>query len=186
MDLMIYKLILFLCLVFPEPSLKEDVLEWQEKVPLKWSDFKGQPQNLGDIAAITSSGISFRFSIKENNQKMTDFNTQVQAHFYPKKSWVHKKKSSDHLLAHEQLHFDITELYARKLRKEIAQMSISQNIKQRLNQRYERINKAMTAVQQTYDVETNYSRDSIAQSIWKLKIDASLKDFSDYKNPPNQ
>ncbi|RXJ50550.1 DUF922 domain-containing protein [Gelidibacter gilvus] len=179
---MISKLIFVLTLILSGPSINEDVLEWQENVQLKWSDFKGQPKDLGDIVAITSSGISFRFSIKENNHTVTGFDTQVKAHFYPKRSWVHKKKASDHILAHEQLHFDITELYVRKFKKEIIHLDISKNIKRDLNNTYERINKDMSAMQKTYDTETNYSRNVIAQSAWKKKIDDALTIYSDYKN----
>lgn len=179
---MIYKLLFALSMIFTGPSINEDVLEWQENVQLKWSDFKGQPQDLGAIVAITSSGISFKLSIKENNRKVTGFETQIQAHFYPKRSWVHKKKSSDHLLAHEQLHFDITELHVRKFRKEVTQLSISNNIKRDLNQTYARINKDMAVMQHKYDTETNYSRDGNSQSAWKQKIHDALKDYSAYKN----
>lgn len=179
---MIYKLIFVLTLILNGASINDDVLEWQEDVQLKWSDFKGQPQDLGDIVAITSSGISFRFSIKENEHIVTGVETQVQAHFYPKRSWVHKKKASDHILSHEQLHFDITELHVRKFRKEITHLEISKDIKRDLNNTYARINKDMAAMQKTYDTETNYSRDVIAQAIWKKKIDGALKVYGDYKN----
>lgn len=179
---MIYHLIVVLTLMFYVPSAKDEVLEWQENVQLKWSDFKGQPKDLGDIVAITSSGISLRFSIKEQNNVISGFDTQVQAHFYPKRSWVHKIKASDHILAHEQLHFDITELHVRKFKKEITQLKISKDIKRDLNNTYERINIDMSAMQKTYDTETNYSRNVIAQSAWKKKIDDDLKIYSDYKN----
>ena len=182
---MIYKVLFALAFIFNGPAITEDVMEWQEGIHLKWSDFKGQPKNLGDIVAITSSGISFKFSIKETNHMVTGFDTHVQAHFYPNRSWVHKKKSSDHILAHEQLHFDITELHARKFKKDIAFLKISKNVKRDLNAIYERINKEMSAMQKTYDIETNYSRDIVAQSIWQTKIDEALNAYSDYKNLPN-
>ncbi|HUH29124.1 DUF922 domain-containing protein [Gelidibacter sp.] len=179
---MIYHLIVVFTLILNVPSNNKDVLEWQENVQLKWSDFKGQPKDLGDIVAITSSGISFRFSIKEQNNMVTAFDTQVQAHFYPKYSWVHKKKASDHILSHEQLHFDITELHVRKFKKEITQLKISKDIKQDLNKTYERINKDMATMQKTYDAETNYSRNVLAQSTWKRKIEDALQLYNEYKN----
>lgn len=181
---MIYKLFFILALTLSGSSSNEDVLEWQENVQLKWSDFKGEPKDLGDIVAITSSGISFRFSIKEGNGEVIGFDTQVQAHFYPKRSWVHKKKSSDHILAHEQLHFDITELHARKFKKEITQLNISKDIKRDLNSTYKRINKEMKVMQHSYDIESNYSRNIIMQAAWKIKIDDALKVYDDYKKHP--
>ncbi|WP_323027879.1 DUF922 domain-containing protein [Gelidibacter japonicus] len=180
---MIYKLFFILALIYAEQSNIEEVVEWQDTVQLNWSDFKGRPQNLGDVVALTSSGISFKFSIKEGNGQVVGFDTQVQAHFYPKRSWVHKKRSSDHILAHEQLHFDITELYARKFRKEITHLKISKDIKRDLNSLYERIIKDMTVEQSTYDIQTNHSRDAKAQFAWNKKISDALKVYNDYKNP---
>lgn len=179
---MIYYLMVVLTLMFHGPSAQDEILEWQEDVQLKWSDFKGKPKNLGDIVAITSSGISYRFSIKEQNNVISGFDTQVQAHFYPKHSWVHKKKASDHILSHEQLHFDITELHVRKFKKEINQLKLSKAIKQDLNKTYERINKDMATMQKSYDEETNYSRNILAQSTWKRKIQDALQRYNEYKN----
>lgn len=180
---MIYNLLVVLALVLNEQSINEEVIEWQDTVQLNWSDFKGRPQNFGDVVALTSSGISYKFSVKEDRHKVTDFNVQVQAHFYPKRSWFHKKRASDHILAHEQLHFDITELYARKFRKEITHLKISKDIKRDLNSLYERIIKDMTVEQSTYDIQTNHSRDAKAQFAWNKKISDALKVYNDYKNP---
>lgn len=180
---MIYNLFVVLALVLNEQSVNEEAIEWQDTVQLNWSDFKGRPQNFGDVVALTSSGISYKFSVKEDRHKVTDFNVQVQAHFYPKRSWFHKKRASDHILAHEQLHFDITELYARKFRKEITLLKISKNIKRDLESVYKRIINEMAIEQSTYDLETKHSMDAKSQSAWNKRIKDALKVYNDYKNP---
>lgn len=180
---MICKLIsvLILSLFLMAQSKTDDVLEWEETVQLDWSHFQGQPENIGDVVALTASGISFAFSIKEDNQNAISFDTDVKSHFYPKRSWVHKKKASEHILAHEQLHFDITELHVRKFRMQIAQLKISKHIKRDLNRTYQRINKDLAVMQNNYDVETNHSKDTLAQSVWKIKIENALTTNKDYK-----
>src|SRR5699024_5538989 len=41
----------------------------------------------------------------------------IIGYMIPSESWVKENKKSDYLLKHEQLYFDICELYARKIRK---------------------------------------------------------------------
>ena len=82
-----------------------------------------------DAVAVTASGITFSFSVSQSNAVFVDFNAEVEAHFYPEKSWYLKDKGDDHILAHEQLHFDITELHVRQLRFNISRLKVSQNIK---------------------------------------------------------
>lgn len=165
-------------------SNPETAFEWQENIQLKWSDFKGQPENLGDVVALTASGISFEYSIQDKNGKIKSFSSTAKAHFYPKRSWVHKKKASIHVLKHEQLHFDITELHVRKFRKAISVLKLSNQLKKELNSTYQTINKDMAMMQNKYDQETNHSRDLEAQTTWQTKIDSTLKRYADYKTNP--
>ncbi|RAJ18261.1 uncharacterized protein DUF922 [Gelidibacter algens] len=183
---MIYRLFFMMLLGFGlmGQSNTEAVLEWQETAQLKWSDFKGQPKNLGDVVALTASGISFEFSIQDKNGKAVGFNSTAKAHFYPKRSWVHQKKASTHVLKHEQLHFDITELHLRKFRKAISNLKLSHQIKKELNTTYQNINKDMAVMQKVYDQETNHSKDTVAQVFWQNKIDRALKDYGNYKTTP--
>jgi hypothetical protein len=183
---MIYRLffILMLGLGFMGQSNSEAVLEWQETTPLKWSDFKGQPKNLGDVVALTASGISFEYSIQDKNGKAVSFNSSAKAHFYPKRSWVHSKKASTYVLKHEQLHFDITELHLRKFRKAINELKLSNQIKKELNSTYQNINKDMAVMQKAYDQQTNHSKDTVAQLLWQNKIDSALQHYSNYKTTP--
>ena len=183
---MVYKLILaFLVLtVVGEQSNPDEVIAWDDNLKLTWSNFQGSPKNLGDVVALTASGISFAFSIKETNKNIEGFTTQVDAHFYPKRSWFHKKKASDYILSHEQLHFDITELHVRKFRKHISELNVSKNIKRDLGKTYQDINKELSTMQDAYDLETDHSRDTLAQTKWRKKIEQQLKTYNDFKTLP--
>lgn len=160
----------------------EPVIAWHETKKITWEDFKDTPNNNTRASAITASGISFGFSIKLQNNKVVDFSTEVHAHFYPNKSWVKSTDANHHILGHEQLHFDITELYARKFRYEISKLSVSNNIKERLNALQNNINSELKKMQNTYDAETNYSRNFEAQEKWKTFIALELKKYNTYKN----
>lgn len=67
----------------------------------------------------------------------------VYAYFSPRQSWYHKDMADDHLLSHEQLHFDITELYARKLRKKIATYSFTQDADKEMKVLFNRAMKSL-------------------------------------------
>ena len=95
-----------------------DVIYWTPDYKLSWNDFEGDPNhnhNYKDISAITVSGI-VDYRGCENGKIIY----KIQSYFEKKNSWVKLAGRNDHTLEHEQIHFDITELYARKLRKELS------------------------------------------------------------------
>ena len=77
-------------------------------------------------------------------------------------------------MGHEQLHFDITEVYARKLRQELAKTKFSKNAKAEVKEIYRNILKELNDFQNKYDSETNFSRDTVQQLIWNKKIKKAL------------
>ncbi|MCF7560231.1 DUF922 domain-containing protein [Sabulilitoribacter multivorans] len=158
-------------------------MSWNESYRLSWADFKGKPNNNVSAVAITASGITFGFSITQTDSgKVVKFSTEVNAHFYPDQSWYKKELADNHVLGHEQLHFDITELYTRKFRQRISQLRTSNSIRQELKTLHNNIIKELETAQNTYDNETDYSRNYEAQAIWKSYIEAELKKVSRFKS----
>lgn len=178
------KLILILCCLLC--IQEEPVRSWQEDYKLSWTDFKGKPQNIGSAVAVTASGITFGFSIKERGSDVIGFTTNVEAHFYPEQSWYKPERATNHVLGHEQLHYDITELYARKFRKEISRLQVSNAIKKELQDLHKTILKALAQTQDAYDSETDFSRQVENQLKWQQKIDLELKNLSDFKSKTHQ
>lgn len=148
---------------------------------LDWSYFRGQPQEDTDAVAITASGISFGYSVQKTDDKVTGFKVNVLAHFYPDKSWYKPEKSNNTILMHERLHFDITELHARLLRKQIATLQPSQNVSSTLDNLYTDISKTLRETQNTYDAESDHSRNIEKQFFWQKKIAAELKKLDKFK-----
>lgn len=160
----------------------EPVMSWNDSHKLSWEDFKGKPNYQKSAVAITASGISFGFSTKETDSKVVSFATEVFCHFYPEKSWYKPNRADNHVLGHEQLHFDITELHVRKFRYRISQLKVSNSIKTQLRNLNKSINKELAIMQNKYDAESDYSRHFENQAKWKTYIAIELEKFSKYKS----
>ena len=160
----------------------EPVIPWSEDYKLSWSDFKASPIKEQNAVAITASGITFGFSIKKTDTKVISFTTKVDAHFYPEQSWYKPERVNNHVLGHEQLHFNITELFARKFRQRMAALIVSINIKNELRTLHKSIQKELAQLQDLYDREADYSRNIENQAKWEAYIASELEKFSKYKS----
>ena len=80
-------------------------------------------------------------------------------------------------LVHEQLHFDISELFARKMRKQLSKKHFTKRVKSEINAIYESILKELSDFQNLYDAETNFSRNKEQQLFWNRKIQEALKEI---------
>ncbi len=148
---------------------------------LTWNDFlvNTSPQKNSLIAASVSTGLDFTWDYNINNAQQ-NFSYSVCAKFYPKASWVIKYKKDSILLAHQQLHFDITELYARKLRKAVSNYKLGRNIRKNLGIIYKNIEASRQKMQKEYDIETEHSKNKKQQHIWNKKIDSLLTQYQLY------
>jgi len=176
----VVNLFLFLCgaVCF---QYEAPVITWEASKPLQWEDFKGIPDAHDDAAALTVSGITFRFIITETDaHEVVKFSTEVFAYFYPEESWYKKNQGNTHILEHEQLHFDITALYARKFRYRISQLKVSNGVKRQLKKIHKDINTELAQMQIKYDIETDYSRNFQLQAKWKSYIEAELLKYAEY------
>ncbi|MFS4467646.1 DUF922 domain-containing protein [Maribacter sp. 2210JD10-5] len=147
----------------------QEEMAWNEDRRLRWEDFKGNVPLGSSAAATTASGISYQFSTYyENDELKLDY--EVNSFFYPTKSWYKPQISNEIILAHEQLHFDITEVFTRKMRKELAQKQFTKNVKKEVRTIYKRILKELNDYQNDYDKETDFSRNIEKQDAWVKKI----------------
>ncbi|WP_299129667.1 DUF922 domain-containing protein [uncultured Winogradskyella sp.] len=175
---------LILCVVFLffGSTSKDDTLSWTETRKLTWADFKGQADQNSDASALTASGITFGYSLKTAGKRFVDYTASVEAHFYPYKSWYFKDRSNAYILRHEQLHFDITELYVRKFRQYLERLVVNQNLKKQMNQIHNAINEGLAKTQKTYDAQTQHSINVEAQKYWENYIEEELKKLAKYKS----
>lgn len=174
------KYLVFFLFLLLHNNPKEESILWSEGYRLQWTDFKGEPKNDSEAVAITASGLSVGLTAKTLGSKLIDYKAIIEAHFYPHQSWYLKDQVNNIVLAHEQLHFDITELYARKLRKRIEQYNFSINIKKELSHLQKQINKELKMTQEKYDAECDFSRNPEAQKNWRILVNQELKKLSKY------
>ncbi len=175
------KLLLVLC-PFLLIQQDEPVISWSESYTLSWSDFKAKPNNSIEAVALTASGITFGMSISKTDNEVVSFKANIQAHFYPEKSWYKSDRADANILAHEQLHFNITELFVRKFRQRIEHLKVSNSVRDKLKTIHKTINKELSQMQDEYDTETNHSRNIEMQAKWKNLVSEELKMFYKYKS----
>lgn len=178
---MIIQLLLIIITFLPnlDPNPKATI-DWRERRKLNWSDFKGNPDLSSPNAALTSTSILISYGYDK-----TSFTYQLKCVFHPEKSWT--KVKNDLILAHEQGHFDITQIFTRKLNKELMGYKYDPaNVEKDIQSIYQRIHQEQDAFQRTYDRETNFSRNAVKQEEWILKMEKELVELEQYANYPNQ
>ncbi|MCX2741848.1 DUF922 domain-containing protein [Pontibacter anaerobius] len=156
-----------------ENSTSETVI-WSTDRRLSWDDFKGLPDDTNPHHALTAANLAVNAGCK-NNQ----YTYKVKCVFLPQQSWS-KKKSSDKLLAHEQLHFDLTEVHARQLRHDLQTISCS-NLKAKLGLMVNEAFKRWKAEQDLFDQASKHGLDKDEQQAWAASIAARLKKLEAYQ-----
>ncbi len=152
----------------------EELIDWKSSKLLTWNDYKGKPDARSDAAASTTTYLGIEYNIGAGG-----FSYKIQCRFSKTRSWVATK--TDYILQHEQGHFDIAEIFARKLHKQMREYKYDkQNFKTDLRNIYEKVTKEKEDLQNQYDSETDHSRKSVHQAEWLKKIDSMLVEFSDY------
>lgn len=178
------KIFFFILLLFAAEnsfSQQQEKIEWEEGQKLSWTDFRGAPKQGVAYEANTNSGISFSWSYStESGQPVLKY--EVATNFFPLLSWVKQNEKDMYLLDHEQLHFDISELHARKLRKAIGEYETGRNIRRDLNRIYEGIEKDRVAMQKLFDSETIHSTNKKAEAGWRKFVKEELAKLSDYRD----
>lgn len=104
-------------------------------------------------------------------------NFEVNSYFYPQLSWVDGNSKKEYLLGHERLHFDITELHARILRKKLKEINfdeLNSDPKKVLDSVYEIVEKDRREMQTRYDRETNHSLNKEIEAKWRLFVEEQL------------
>src|SRR6478609_9491217 len=91
---------------------KDNLIIWSASYKLVWSDFRCKPDPHQKQNAQTFYGLEV-----EKNY-VVSYEEKVTSYVDRSKSWVEDTTKGS--LKHEQLHFDIAELYARKMREYIA------------------------------------------------------------------
>jgi len=193
-------LALFLCVVAAAngssvASQETDQFPWSADRLLLWDDFQGKPpvqaQEMMEAAQI-------HMTIHWQLQLIMEYNCQLQLWtaiidrpsltvvntMVPASSWVDRSRQNSATLNHEQGHFDLNEVYRRKLQAALAPLTAEggtadaakQALQALIDVASEKVMSQLANTQANYDQETHHGTDLQAQTAWNNRIDTWLGD----------
>jgi len=160
---------------------KQEAFPWSLKRPLVWADFKGEPPRGASAAAETAYTLLYGSQCRGQA-----FEFRVVAAFRPKESWVRaamlkRPTDSARALRHEQTHFDLAEVHARRMRRHFAELIAPCRLSTSdLSDVAERMVREENAAQEQYDAETDHSRMPAEQARWDKDVTAQLSALVKY------
>jgi hypothetical protein len=169
----------FACSSFIQKEKQDDEslrIYWKADQKLVWEDFQGKP-----VSSDPNKAYTFYQTTMGSNFVGNDVQMIIKVYFEKNKSWVKQDSKTDKLLKHEQLHFDIGELYTRKLRKKIKDSKFTlKNLSSECSKLFKEVEQKGHDAQKQYDAETKHSTIESAQTEWEKKIEKELKSMDAY------
>ena len=162
--------------------IKSQKIYWKESLKLTWDNFKGKNKKLSDSSFVAYANCGWEYKAITSSNPKARVKIIIKTIFYEDKSWKNSERINDFVLLHEQKHYDVAELFVRKLRKEIAEKIITtrdyhlyfQNI-------HERISRAYKNFQNTYDKDTQHGTNKEKQIEYNAIISAELKKLKNFQ-----
>jgi hypothetical protein len=156
----------------------EEFIPWLSDKRLTWEDFQCEPKRGTDAVASTSTSLGIAYQMQGG-----ELTYHITCNFSKVKSWGLMK--TDYILAHEQGHFDITEIFARKLHEALMNYEFNRRtFKKDINEIYQSIVKQKEDFQKLYDGQSDHSRDRRSQYDWLTRIQALLDETEPYASYP--
>ena len=146
----------------------EEFIPWHQERQLTWDDFQCAPKKQGDAVASTSTSLGISYQV-ENGELVY----QITCYFSKLKSWGALK--TPYILAHEQAHFDITEIAARKMYEALSKYEFNKKTYQSdINKIYQDVVNYKESMQHAYDKQSDHSRNRKVQMEWLETINLLL------------
>jgi len=152
---------------------------WNDSTTLTWDDFQAEVPYDPGYSAQSWTGVDFFGKCVDGK-----FSYEVTTIFRQDSSWVIGIRKTEELLRHEQGHFDIAEIYARKLR--AALMAIEEPCldveatRHKIDQLVAVNQRELAAAQREYDQETENGGKKKPQKRWQASIAAQLQVLAHY------
>ncbi len=152
-------------------QLKSAPRDWTEQRPLVWDDFLAPPDAGSKGAALTAYEIQARTFCEADGPAF-----RVTVRFLPDQSWIKPRQRNAQILAHEQGHFDLAEVTARRLRAALASLDLGCADG---NAAFTKLVADFQArdleLQRSYDRQTMFGTGSGAQRLWEARIKSWLR-----------
>jgi hypothetical protein len=153
----------------------EHKLAWRKDSLLKWSDFKGPVDAKSKFHAVTLAQIFFKYTWTLKNNNYT-FTFTGGSYLNTDKSWSVKAKQTPELLRHEQVHFDIAEIFSRMYLQTLNSAEYTDSFKTTIDQITEDILRNMQVMHDLYDEQTDHSKQKMMQARWEIYVANLLKE----------
>lgn len=168
---------------FEQKQIKDDpdTILWSAGYRLNWTDFKGNDK--------LNSAFSAQSNCLYTLEKLPEFHGDtllvrvlLNPCFTRKASWVHRDELQDTLLMHEQLHFDLCELFARLFRSEAAKLNSDPlNFDQQINAVFAQLWEKYQQEQDRYDEETQHGTITSEQVRWINETKSRLDELRSWQ-----
>lgn len=152
-------------------------IQWSAQRPLTWDDFKGSRN--GGYAANTNWRVHYRYRphISKGNYQIT---FGVQCLFDPGESCLLPGTETPELLRHEQTHFDLAELYTRKLYQAFTTKTYTAAYRKEIKNVWESVFSQLKAAQENFDRETGHGLNKPAEQEWESQVALQLSQTQPY------
>lgn len=149
--------------------------EWSAERRLTWADFQGPPVMSSDAVATTATVVDYQMSCNG-----AEFTWQIVSRFVPKASWVKPGhlliRQSAQTLLHEQAHFDLSEVHARRARETLRRLPAPCALTDdQQNALISGFHQQGTALQIQYDRETAHGTELRRQREWEGRVETWLR-----------
>ena len=153
----------------------QDTIIWTKDSLLVKEDF--QSKHKGPIPAATATGLFIHPEYSGGTLLL-----HVEAIFRKSMSYMHD--DVPYILNHEQLHFDICEVHARKLRKSIIDKNFKKvnNIVQVIQKMADKESSEFNKEEDEYDKDTEHGLNAAKQQVWNEKVKAELAELEQYSS----
>jgi hypothetical protein len=180
------KLFVFILLASTTLSFVENnedrYLFWKPEARLRWPDFRGHVR-VEDEDAASASYIGFLHQITKC-AKGDSMILDTRAFFNKSNSWVKIPAVNPSLLSHEQLHFDLAELYSRRFRQAILSVKANErDFIETADSLFRYYAAKSDTIHFDYDLETNHGLNEASQRKWDRIVRNGLLALGQYQSP---
>ena len=173
---------IFLVFLIAANTVFGQKINWKEDQKLGWDNFKSSVNRKSnpDVVAYTHCG--WEYSVVKSTNPKSPVTIEISTIFNEDRSWKDVKRINDYVLLHEQKHFDIAEIFARKLRKEVSEkIKTSGDYDKVFKTIYNTISTDYRNYQISYDKDTQHGMNKEKQAEYNAAISEQLDNLKSYK-----
>jgi len=163
-------------------GLSAQKIYWSEDRKLVWDNFKSKRNNLGGSTVVAYTHCGWEYSAITSSDPKVPVKMTIETVFNEEKSWKDDKRINDYVLLHEQKHFDIAEIHARKLRKEVSEkIKTTADYNKLFKGIYAKISSEYKNFQAVYDRITEHGMNKEKQAEYNALISEELEKLKNYQ-----